>query len=198
MTIVCLDFEGVLIPEMWIRVAEATGIPELRVTTRDIEDYDELMRLRLGILQEHGISLPDIQKAIAGVTPLPGGAEFLRRLRAERQVVILSDTYIEFVGPIMRELDHPLILCNELVTDAGGMIVDYRLRQPDGKRRAVAAFRSMNLTAVAVGDSFNDISMIRNADIGILFRPSEKVRQCNPDLRVAHDHEELLQEILEL
>jgi phosphoserine/homoserine phosphotransferase len=196
MKIVCLDLEGVLIPEIWIRVAEATGVSELRVTTRDIEDYDELMRYRLGILDKNRITLAAIQAVIAGMEPLPGAVDFLQELRAARQAVILSDTYIEFMPGVLKQLHYPLILCNELVTDERGMVVDYRLRQPDGKREAVAAFRSLNLQTIAVGDSFNDISMIRTADVGILFRPSDKVREVNPDLMVAHDHNELLQEIL--
>lgn len=196
MTIVCLDLEGVLIPEMWIRVAEATGVDELRVTTRDIADYDELMRYRLKILRTRGISLPDITSAISDVEPLPGAADFLSRLRSQRQVVILSDTYVEFVSDIMGRLGWPLILCNDLVTGADGMIADYRLRQPDGKKQAVLAFRSMNLRTLAAGDSFNDISMIRSADAGVLFRPSDAVVAANPDLPIATDHARLLEEIL--
>ncbi len=196
MTIVCLDLEGVLIPEMWIRVAEATDVTELRVTTRDIEDYDELMQHRLKILAERRISLPDIQRAIADVQPLPGAATFLAHLRSQRQVAILSDTYVEFVTGVMAQLDWPLILCNELETDESGMITNYRLRQPEGKRQAVEAFKSMNLKTIAVGDSFNDIAMIRSADVGVLFRPSDKVVAAHPDLPVATDYESLLSELL--
>ena len=196
MTIVCLDLEGVLIPEMWIRVAEATNVKELRVTTRDIEDYDELMQYRLKILAEQNISLPEIQRAIADVQPLPGAAPFLKRLRSQRQVAILSDTYAEFITGVMAQLDWPLILCNELETDDSGMITNYRLRQPEGKRQAVDAFKSMNLKTIAVGDSFNDIAMIRSADIGVLFRPSDKVMETHLDLPVAHDYESLLSQLL--
>ena len=196
MTIVCLDLEGVLIPEMWIRVAEATNVKELRVTTRDIEDYDELMRYRLKILAERNISLPEIQRAIADVQPLPGAAQFLECLRSQRQIAILSDTYAEFVSGVMAQLGRPLILCNELQTDDSGMITNYRLRQPEGKRQAVDAFKSMNLKTIAVGDSFNDIAMIRSADIGVLFRPSDKVMETHPDLPVTHDYESLLNELL--
>ena len=196
MTIVCLDLEGVLIPEMWIRVAEATGVKELRVTTRDIEDYDELMQYRLKILAEQNISLPDIQRAIADVRPLEGAIDFLKDLRSQREVAILSDTYVEFVTGVMAQLDWPLILCNELETDDSGMITDYRLRQPEGKRQAVEAFKAMNLKTIVAGDSFNDIAMIRSADVGVLFRPSDKVMETHPDLPVANDYESLLSELL--
>ena len=196
MTIVCLDLEGVLMPEMWIRVAEATGVKELRVTTRDIEDYDELMQYRLKILAEQNISLPDIQRAIADVRPLGGAIDFLKDLRSQRQVAILSDTFVEFVTGMMAQLDWPLILCNELETDDSGMITTYRLRQPEGKRQAVEAFKAMNLKTIAAGDSFNDIAMIRSADVGVLFRPSEKVMETHPDLPVANDYETLLTGLL--
>ena len=196
MTIVCLDLEGVLMPEMWIRVAEATGVKELRVTTRDIEDYDELMQYRLKILAEQNISLPDIQRAIADVRPLDGAIDFLKDLRSQRQVAILSDTFVEFVTGMMAQLDWPLILCNELETDDSGMITTYRLRQPEGKRQAVEAFKAMNLKTIAAGDSFNDIAMIRSADVGVLFRPSEKVMETHPDLPVANDYETLLTALL--
>ncbi len=196
MTIVCLDLEGVLMPEMWIRVAEATGVKELRVTTRDIEDYDELMQYRLKILAEQNISLPDIQRAIADVRPLGGAIDFLKDLRSQRQVAILSDTFVEFVTGTMAQLDWPLILCNELETDDSGMITTYRLRQPEGKRQAVEAFKAMNLKTIAAGDSFNDIAMIRSADVGVLFRPSEKVMETHPDLPVANDYETLLTALL--
>ena len=193
MTIVCLDL---VMPEMWIRVAEATGVKELRVTTRDIEDYDELMQYRLKILAEQNISLPDIQRAIADVRPLGGAIDFLKDLRSQRQVAILSDTFVEFVTGMMAQLDWPLILCNELETDDSGMITTYRLRQPEGKRQAVEAFKAMNLKTIAAGDSFNDIAMIRSADVGVLFRPSEKVMETHPDLPVANDYETLLTGLL--
>ncbi len=196
MTIVCLDLEGVLIPEMWIRVAEATGVEDLRLTTRDIADYDELMRHRLKILREHRISLPDIHQAISGVSPLDGAIEFLEELQSRRQVAILSDTYVEFVTGVMGQLGWPLILCNELETDEAGTITNYRLRQRDGKRLAVEGFKSMNLHTVAAGDSFNDVSMIRTADAGVLFQPSAAVVEANPDLPVARDYETLLRELI--
>lgn len=192
MNIVCLDLEGVLIPEMWIRVAEATGTEELRVTTREISDYDELMRYRIGVLAERGIRLHDIQAITRDVSPLEGAAEFLDELRRRTRVAILSDTFSEFVAPIMERLDQPFLLCNELVTDAQGMVVDYRLRQKDGKRRAVEAFRTLDLRVQAVGDSFNDVSMLRAADTGFLFRPSDAVVEANPDLPRTDDHRELM------
>lgn len=195
--IVCLDLEGVLIPEMWVRVAEATGTDELKLTTRDIADYDELMRYRLRVLGERGISLGDIRTITAAVEPLEGAAAFLQELRSLTAVAILSDTFVQFVAPVMERLERPFLLCNELVTDEDGMIVDYRLRQRDGKRRAVEAFRELNLRVQAVGDSFNDISMLRAADRGYLFRPSATVTAAHPDLVTTNDHEELLALIVE-
>jgi len=194
--IVCLDLEGVLVPEMWIRVAEETATDDLRVTTRDISDYDELMRYRLRVLADRGISLADIRAITRDVQPLDGASAFLDELRASGPVAILSDTFEEFVAPVMRRLGQPFLLCNRLVTDESGVIVDYRLRQPDGKRRAVEAFREMNLRVQAVGDSFNDISMLRAAHAGFLFRPSESVVAANPDLPRTENHDELLSAIL--
>ncbi|MFW5683875.1 MAG: bifunctional phosphoserine phosphatase/homoserine phosphotransferase ThrH [Spirochaetota bacterium] len=196
MDIVCLDLEGVLAPEMWILVAEATATEELRLTTRDISDYDELMRYRIRILAERGISLADIQRVVAHVEPLDGASAFLTSLRRHTPVAILSDTFVQFVAPLMERLGQPLLLCNELVTDESGMIVDYQLRQQDGKRRAVEAFRSLNLRVQAVGDSFNDISMLRTADRGFLFRPSQTVIDAHPDLPRTTEHGELLALIL--
>ncbi|TFH04648.1 MAG: bifunctional phosphoserine phosphatase/homoserine phosphotransferase ThrH [Spirochaetales bacterium] len=197
MRLVCLDLEGVLIPEMWIMVAEHTGVPELRLTTRDIDDYDELMTHRLRVLSANGISLQDIQAVISTLEPIDGGREFLDALRERYQAVILSDTFAEFAAPAMRRLNQPFLLCNELVTDSQGMIVDYRMRQHEGKREAVKAFKSLNLEVLAVGDSFNDIAMLRAADAGYLFRPSETVRNAYPDLPRFDSHEELLRAITE-
>jgi phosphoserine / homoserine phosphotransferase len=191
--IVCLDLEGVLIPEMWIMVADATATDELRLTTRDISDYDELMRHRIDVLDRRGITLADIRPAIADVQPLPGAADFLDELRRRVQVAILSDTFVQFVGGVMDRLGRPFLLCNELVTDERDRVVDYRMRQPDGKRRAVEAFRELNLRVQAVGDSFNDIGMIRAADRGYLFRPSDTVVAAHPDLSIARTHEGLLE-----
>lgn len=193
MDIVCLDLEGVLIPEMWIMVADATATDELRLTTRDISDYDELMRHRIDVLDRRGITLADIRPAIADVQPLPGAADFLDELRRRVQVAILSDTFVQFVDGAMDRLGRPFLLCNELVTDERDRIVDYRMRQPEGKRRAVEAFRELNLRVQAVGDSFNDIGMIRAADRGYLFRPSDTVVAAHPDLPIARTHEGLLE-----
>ena len=192
MEIVCLDLEGVLIPEMWILVADRTATEDLRVTTRDIADYDVLMKHRIAVLRRRGISLADIQDVTRDVDPLPGAAAFLGELRRVTQVAILSDTFVQFVATVMARLDYPFLLCNELVSDETGMVTDYRLRQPDGKRRAVEAFRALNLHVQAVGDSFNDINMLRAAHRGFLFRPSETVVQAHPDLIRTDDHIELL------
>ena len=198
MDLVCLDLEGVLIPEMWIMVAEHTGIDELRLTTRDIADYDELMQHRLGALASHDLRLPQIQQIISSVTPLPGAEEFLHTLRAQGLAVILSDTFREFAAPAMRRLNHPFLLCNELITEPNGAIVGYRLRQTEGKREAVKAFQSLALKVLAVGDSFNDIAMLGAADAGFLFRPSETVHLAHPDIPRFDTHEELLRAITEL
>lgn len=193
MRIICLDLEGVLIPEMWIRVADKTNIEDLRLTTRDVDDYDKLMRHRIEVLEKHNLTLTDIRRITSDVEPLEGAREFLDILRSEFQVAILSDTFVEFAMPAIARLGMPLILCNELVIDQSSRIVDYRLRQQEGKRQAVRSFRTMNLQVTAVGDSFNDITMIREANCGVLFRPSEAVRMANPDLPVTNDHVELLE-----
>ncbi len=195
MNIVCLDLEGVLIPEMWIMIAEATATEELRLTTRDISDFDALMRHRINVLGRRGITLADIQEITRDVEPLAGATEFLCDLRQLSQVAILSDTFVQFVSSIMARLDYPLLLCNELLCDEEGTVTGYRLRQEDGKRRAVEAFRDLNLYVQAVGDSFNDISMLRAAHHGFLFRPSETVSNAHPDLTRADDHDELLDRI---
>jgi len=173
--IACLDLEGVLVPEIWINVAERTGIAALRVTTRDEPDYDKLMKRRIGILAEHGLGLPDIQAVIATIAPLDGARAFLDRLRERFQVVILSDTFYEFAAPLMRQLGMPTLLCHRLVTDARGRVIDYRLRMPDQKRHAVQAFQGLNFRVIAAGDSYNDTAMLAAADFGILFRPPENV-----------------------
>ncbi len=174
MDLACLDLEGVLVPEIWIRVAERTGVEELRLTTRDIADYDELMRHRLRVLDAHGIGVSTIQKVIAEMGPMPGAADFLDWLRRHFQVVILSDTFYEFAMPLMAQLGHPTLLCHRLqVRD--DRIVGYTLRQPDSKRAAVRAFHHLNYRVVATGDSYNDVAMLAEADAGILFRPPANV-----------------------
>ncbi|HPE74274.1 MAG TPA: bifunctional phosphoserine phosphatase/homoserine phosphotransferase ThrH, partial [Candidatus Competibacter sp.] len=174
MELACLDLEGVLVPEIWINVAERTGIEALRLTTRDIPDYDQLMRQRLGLLDQHGLKLSDIQRVIADMGPVEGAREFLEWLRERFQVVILSDTFYEFAVPLMRQLGWPTLFCHrlEVVDDR---VVNYVLRQADGKRRAVHAFHSLDFRVIAAGDSYNDTAMLAEAETGILFRPPQNV-----------------------
>ncbi len=188
MNIACLDFEGVLVPEIWIGLAERTGIDALKVTTRDIPDYDELMTYRLGLMDEHGLRFTDIQAAADALEPLPGAAEFLHWLRGEFQVAILSDTFYELGGPLARKLGDPMLLCHRLDVADDGRITGYRLRQPDPKRASVKAFRSLNYTIFAAGDSYNDISMLQEADYGVLFCPPDKVVADYPTFDVARDY----------
>lgn len=191
MEIACLDLEGVLIPEVWIRFAERTGIDDLRVTTREIPDYDQLMRQRLSILEEHGLGIRDIQEVIDGMDPLPGAAEALDWLRERFQVVILSDTFYEFAEPFMRKLGWPTLLCHRLEIDDRGMIRGYRIRQPDPKRASVKAFHDLRYRIIATGDSYNDTSMLSEADAGILFRPPDNVVEEFPQFPVAREYAEL-------
>lgn len=191
MKLVCLDLEGVLIPEIWKAVAERTQVDALLRTTRDEPDYDKLMRYRLDILAEHDIRLPLIQNVIGGLTPLPGAQEFMRWLMAESQVIILSDTFAQFAQPLMAQLGFPTLFCHELVIDAEGRITDYKLRQDDQKQKAVKALQSLNFEVIAAGDSYNDLTMLRSADQGILFRPSDQFAEENSDLPVCNEHEEL-------
>jgi phosphoserine/homoserine phosphotransferase len=189
--LVCLDLEGVLVPEIWINVAERTGIDALRRTTRDEPDYDVLMRFRVGVLAEHGLTLPDIQEVIGGMAPLEGANRFLDALRERFQVVILSDTFYEFAAPLMAQLGRPTLFCHRLETDAAGRVVAYHLRQRDQKRKAVEAFRSLNFTVFAAGDSYNDTSMLGAAHAGILFRPPDNVVEEFPQYPVARTYDEL-------
>ncbi|MBW2272530.1 MAG: bifunctional phosphoserine phosphatase/homoserine phosphotransferase ThrH [Deltaproteobacteria bacterium] len=191
MEIACLDLEGVLIPEVWINFAERSGIDALRATTREIPDYDVLMRQRLAILAEHKLGLRDIQEVIGGMAPMEGGREMLEWLEERFQVVILSDTFYEFAEPFMRQLGWPTLLCHRLETDAQGMIVDYRLRQPDPKRQSVRAFQLLNFRCIATGDSYNDTSMLAQAEAGILFKPPQKVIDEFPQFPVATSYDEL-------
>ena len=192
-TIVAMDLEGVLVPEIWIAFAEKTGIPELRLTTRDVADYDELMRHRLAILKQHDLRLKDIQEVIAQMTPLPGAVEYMRWLTPKLPNVILSDTFYQFASPLMRQLDYPTLVCNTLTVDSEGHVVGYNLRQQNGKRHAALAFKQMNLKVIAMGDSFNDTAMLQEADLGILFRPSDKVRQQFPQFPVATEYAQVQQ-----
>jgi phosphoserine/homoserine phosphotransferase len=189
--IACLDLEGVLVPEIWINVAERTGIEALRITTREEPDYDVLMKRRLGILEQHGLRLPDIQDVIGGMGPLPGAREFLEWLRTQFQVVILSDTFYEFAMPLMRQLGHPTLFCHRLGVDAEGRIVDYHLRMPDQKRRAVEALHELRFKVLAAGDSYNDTAMLGAADVGILFRPPDNVIAEFPQFPVTRSYAEL-------
>ncbi len=197
MEIVCLDLEGVLIPELWITVAERTGIEALRATTRDVPDYDALMRQRLRILEKHRLGLPDVQAAADAVGPLEGAKEFMDWLRQRFQVVILSDTFYEFAHPIMRQLGWPTLFCHRLQVDGGGRVVDNRLRMGDHKVQAVAAFRGLNFKVFAAGDSYNDTGMLKEADMGILFRPPDNVAREFPRFPVARDYGELQGRLLE-
>ena len=190
-TIVTLDLEGVLVPEIWIAVAERTGIDALRRTTRDEPDYDVLMRFRLGLLAEHGLTMSLVSDVIAGLAPLPGAKEFLDELRARTQVVILSDTFEQFAAPLMVHLGMPTVLCHRLVV-AGDRITDYRLRQPDQKRRAVQAFHSLEYHVIAAGDSYNDTSMLAEADAGFLFRAPQNVIDEFPQFPAVDDYGDLL------
>jgi len=187
----CLDLEGVLVPEIWIGVAERTGIAELRVTTRDEPDYDKLMRRRLAILEREGLGLPDIQSVIDALGPLPGAREFLDWARERVQVLILSDTFYEFAQPLMRQLGWPTLMCHRLVVGGDGRIEDYRLRQPDQKREAVRALHGLRFRVIAAGDSYNDTAMLAEADAGILFCPPDNVIREFPQFPVTRDYTEL-------
>ena len=197
MVVTCLDLEGVLVPEIWIAFAEKTGIEKLRLTTRDIPDYDELMRGRLKILDENNLKLADIQEVIASIAPLPGAKEFLSWLESEFQVIILSDTFSQFAGPLMEQLGYPTLFCHDLVVDEAGRIADYRLRIPDAKTKAVAALKLLNLKVIAAGDSYNDTGMLKEADVGILFRAPENVVEEFPQFSVTRTYEEFKTAIIE-
>ena len=194
MEIACLDLEGVLIPEIWLGFAEKTGIDELRATTRDIPDYDVLMRQRLRLLQEHQLGLHDIQEVIAKMAPLDGAKDFLTWLKAHFQVAILSDTFYEFSHPLMRQLDFPALFCHRLVADDEGTIIDYKLRQQDPKRQCVKAFHALNFRVIASGDSYNDTTMLSEADAGILFQAPDNVIEEFPQFPSVENYEELKQE----
>ena len=191
MYIVCLDLEGVLVPEIWIEFSRCTGIAELSMTTRDEPDYDKLMRYRIEVLRRHRLGLPDIRRVIESMAPLPGANEFINWLRERFQVAILSDTFYEFAQPFMRQLAWPSLYCHHLVTDARGCMIGYRLRMPDQKRAAVAAFRSLNFGTIAAGDSYNDITMLKEADVGILFCPPAGIIATFPQFPVTRDYDQL-------
>ena len=192
MNIVCLDLEGVLVPEIWIAFSEASGIPELRRTTRDEPDYDKLMRWRLGILKEHGLGLKDIQKTIGTIDPMPGAKDFLDTLRSETQTLILSDTFTQFASPLMKKLGWPTLLCNELVVAPDGEITGFRMRCENTKLSTVKAFQSVGYETIAAGDSFNDLGMIHSSKAGFLFRSTEQIKKDHPELPACETYEELL------
>nr|VFJ72558.1 MAG: phosphoserine / homoserine phosphotransferase [Candidatus Kentron sp. FM]VFJ72611.1 MAG: phosphoserine / homoserine phosphotransferase [Candidatus Kentron sp. FM] len=191
MEIACLDLEGVLVPEVWINVAARTGIEELQATTRDIPDYNVLMRQRLSIIEQHGLTLADLQAVIETLQPLDGALAFLDWLRPRFQVIIVSDTFYEFATPLMRKLHWPTLLCNRLEIDDNDRITGYRLRQPDQKRQVVKALHTLNFRIIAAGDSYNDTSMLAEADAGIFFRPPANIARQFPQHPVTQDYEEL-------
>ncbi|VFN06465.1 MAG: phosphoserine phosphatase [Candidatus Kentron sp. G] len=191
MEIACLDLEGVLVPEVWINIAARTGIEELQATTRDIPDYNALMRQRLSIIEQHGLKLADLQEVIGTLKPLDGALAFLDWLRPHFQVIIVSDTFYEFATPLMRKLHWPTLLCNRLEIDGNDRITGYRLRQPDQKRQVVKALHTLNFRIIAAGDSYNDTSMLAEADAGIFFRPPANIARQFPQYPVTQDYEEL-------
>ena len=191
MYVICSDLEGVFVPEVWINVAEKTGIPELRLTTRDVADYNVLMKQRIKILAEHGLKLKDIQNVIATIKPMEGANEFLAWLKEITQVIIVSDTFAQFADPLMKQLDRPTIFCHKLVIDEHDNIIDYTLRQKDPKRKVVEALQSLRYEVIAFGDSYNDVTMLQQAEVGILFRPPQNVIDDYPKLPVVYDYENL-------
>ena len=195
MTITCLDLEGVLVPEIWIAFAEATGIPELKKTTRDEPDYDKLMQYRIAILKEHGLGLKEIQDVIATIDPMPGAKEFLDELRAMGQVIILSDTFTEFAAPLMKKLGWPTIFCNSLVVSESGEVTGFKMRVENSKFTTVKALQSIGYDTIASGDSYNDLGMIKASKAGFLFKSTDKIKADNPDIPAFETYEELLDAI---
>jgi phosphoserine / homoserine phosphotransferase len=191
MYIVCSDLEGVFVPEVWINVSKRTGIDELKLTTRDISDYNVLMKGRLDILRKHSLTLHDIQSVISLIDPLPGACEFLNWLRSQTQVIIVSDTFVEFADPLIEKLGRPTLFCHHLTVDNKGTIVNYNLRQADAKRKVAEALQSLNYKVIAIGDSYNDISMLKQSELGILFKPPQNVIDDNPDFIVVHSYTDL-------
>ncbi len=196
MEIACLDLEGVLVPEIWIEFAEKTGIAELRATTRDIPDYDVLMKQRLRLLEEHHLGLQDIRQVISTLSPMPGAAEFITWLKARFQVVILSDTFYEFSQPLMAQLGYPTLLCHRLEADTTEKIVSYKIRLKDHKRQAVIAFQGLNFRVIAAGDSYNDTAMLKQADVGILFKAPDNVIAEFPQFTSVVEYEELKEQFV--
>ncbi len=195
MDVVCLDMEGVLVPEIWIAFAEASGIPELKRTTRDEPDYDKLMHWRLGILKEHGLGIKEIQDVIATIDPLPGAKEFLDKLRSEAQVIILSDTFTQFAMPLMKKLGYPTLFCNTLEIAPSGEITGFKMRIENSKLTTVKALQSMGFDTIAAGDSYNDLAMIKASRAGFLFRSTEQIKADNPDLQAFEEFDDFLKAI---
>jgi phosphoserine/homoserine phosphotransferase len=191
MNIICSDLEGVYVPEIWINVAKKTGIEELKLTTRDISDYDVLMKRRLKILDQHGLKIKDITDVIATMGPLDGAVEFLEWVRSRTQIIIVSDTFTQFAGPLMKKLGWPTLFCHHLSIDPDGKVTGYNLRQQEGKKKSVLALQSLNYKVMAFGDSYNDTDMLKAADKGVLFRPPENVVQEFPEFPVATEYEDL-------
>ena len=194
----CLDLEGVLLPEIWIAFAEKTGIEQLKLTTREIPDYDELMQGRLKILNDNNLKIIDIQNVIKTLSPLSGAIDFLAWLKSEFQVIILSDTFYQFVGPLMKSLDYPTLFCNDLIVNSKGDITGYQLRQKDGKTKAVSALKKLNFKVIAAGDSYNDTGMLQEADAGILFCPPDNVIKEFPQFPVSRNYEEFKNTLLDM
>ena len=192
MKIVCLDLEGVLVPEIWIAFSESTGIPELRRTTRDEPDYGKLMKYRINILKEHSLGLKEIQEVIAGIDPLPGAKEFLDELRSLTQTIIISDTFTQFAAPLMKKLGMPTLFCNELVVAENGEITDFRMRIENSKLTTVKALQSIGFETIAAGDSYNDLGMIKAGKTGFLFRSTDKIKADNPDIPAFETYDEFL------
>ena len=198
MYIVCSDLEGVFIPEIWINVAQQTGIEKLKLTTRDISDYDVLMKGRLEVLKQNDITLTEIQRIIAGMDPIAGAVDFIDWLRSKLQFIIVSDTFREFAAPMMVKLNMPTLLCHNLTTDSDDMIIDYNLRQQNAKQKVVQAFQSLNYKVIAIGDSYNDLGMLRQAEVGLLYNPPQNVIDENKDLPIAMSYDELRKNILSI
>lgn len=197
MYVICSDLEGVFVPEVWIYVAEKTGISDLRLTTRDISDYDVLMQRRIKILAEHGLKLKDIQHVIATIKPLDGALEFIRWMREVSQLIVVSDTFRQFAAPLMKQLERPTLFCHNLIVDDDDNIIGYKLRQPDPKRKTVQALQSLEYKVIAFGDSYNDTTMLTQAEVGILFRPPQNVIDDFPQLPVTYEYDQLKQMIAE-
>jgi phosphoserine / homoserine phosphotransferase len=198
MYVICSDLEGVFVPEIWINVSKQTGIEELRLTTRDISDYDVLMKRRLELLHQHKLTLHDVQKVISLLSPLPGAIEFVDWLRSYARLIVVSDTFVEFADPLMRQLGRPTLFCHHLTTDEEGNITNYNLRQKDAKKKVVESLQSLNYKVIAVGDSYNDLMMLRKAEFGILFNPPRNVIDENQDLMVVNSYDALREIIIKL